>query len=46
MSSAWVSDSFPHYRLDKGTVLEFLKEKFSKNNTVGDNDFGLNVVLP
>ena len=46
MSSAWVSDSFPHYRLDKATVIEFLKDKFGGNGQFGESDFGVKVVLP
>ena len=45
MSSSWVSDNFPQYRLDKGVVLEFLKDTFGDSGRFGDNDFGVKVVL-
>lgn len=40
-SSNWISDSFPHYRLTRRIVLDFLKGKFGQ---FSDSDFDVKVV--
>jgi hypothetical protein len=44
-SSDWISDSFPHYRLTRQIVLDFLKEKFGQSEQFSDSDFDVKVVL-
>lgn len=38
-SSDWISDSFPHYRLTRRIVLDFLKGKFGQSGQFSDSDF-------
>jgi hypothetical protein len=40
MSSVWVADNFPHYRLEQEALLKFLKEKF------GEGDYQIKVRVP